>query len=497
MSKRSVSPRLGSLGTGAVTAASIAVQTGLAAVVGVIIGREFGRTAETDGFFAAYGVFIVLVLAATAIRVTVLPSLARAREVGRLAGELASYGLSLAVVALPLLVVALVASGAAARLLTWGGPDVAQDTAATALRWMVPAAVAQLYAGLVASALAAVDDYVSPAVGYALGSAVGLALILLRVDEDGIVAVAWGMALNGAVALAVPLVALTVHARRRGAPHRAARPSGASLGSRLVELARGVSLPLALQALYLICLPVARREGTGAVTSFSYAYLMGSAIVAVTASSLGLVTAVPLTRAGLSVGRTARHIVSSSWVAVVSIGAAAGVFALAGRQIVEALLGSGYRGEVGSELGRLVVSMSPWMVASVGVSLAFPLLFVEGRVWRLPLVALAAVALQAPLALAGQELAGLDGLAVALTVTTVLVLAVLLVELHAFEETARGLLLAALAVAALAVAAFALAGLVLEGPAAAAAGLALYVAALALVRPAGLRSSWRYLRALA
>ena len=60
--KRTDSTGLGSLATGAVTALALAVQTGLAAVVGVIIAREFGRGAETDGFFAAYGVFIVIVL---------------------------------------------------------------------------------------------------------------------------------------------------------------------------------------------------------------------------------------------------------------------------------------------------------------------------------------------------------------------------------------------------------------------------------------------------
>ena len=65
MSKRTAPAGLGSLATGAVTALSIAVQSGLAAVVGVIIARELGRTAETDGFFAAYGVFVVLALAAT------------------------------------------------------------------------------------------------------------------------------------------------------------------------------------------------------------------------------------------------------------------------------------------------------------------------------------------------------------------------------------------------------------------------------------------------
>ena len=100
------------------------MQTGLAAVVGVVIARKLGRTAETDGFFAAYGVFIVLALAATAVRVTVLPSLARAREAGRLSSETASYALAVGIVALPLLAVTVIAARPIAELLTGFGPAV-------------------------------------------------------------------------------------------------------------------------------------------------------------------------------------------------------------------------------------------------------------------------------------------------------------------------------------------------------------------------------------
>ena len=76
MAKPTVSGRFGSLGSGALTGAALAVQTGLAAVVGIVLAREFGRGAETDGFFAAYGVFIVIVLAAGAIRKLPLTALA-------------------------------------------------------------------------------------------------------------------------------------------------------------------------------------------------------------------------------------------------------------------------------------------------------------------------------------------------------------------------------------------------------------------------------------
>ena len=36
----------------------------------------------------------------------------------------------------------------------------------------------------------------------------------------------------------------------------------------------GLALPFALQAIYLVCLPLAAHEGVGSVTSFGYAYLL-------------------------------------------------------------------------------------------------------------------------------------------------------------------------------------------------------------------------------
>ena len=110
-------------------------------MVGVVIAHEFGRTDETDGFFAAYGVFIVLALAAQSIRISVLPSLARASDERRLASELGAFAVAIAAVAIPLVVVAEVAAVPIAGLLTGSGSMTAQDAAAYSLRWMVPAAV--------------------------------------------------------------------------------------------------------------------------------------------------------------------------------------------------------------------------------------------------------------------------------------------------------------------------------------------------------------------
>ena len=91
-----------------------------------------------------------------------LPTLARARDEQRLAGELVGYGLALLVVAVPLVLVAELGADLLAGLLTGDESEVAKDTASDALRWIVPAGVAQLYAAVAASGLAALDDYGRP-----------------------------------------------------------------------------------------------------------------------------------------------------------------------------------------------------------------------------------------------------------------------------------------------------------------------------------------------
>jgi O-antigen/teichoic acid export membrane protein len=445
------------------TALSLAAVSGIAAAVGVVVAREFGRGPETDGFFAAYAVFLVLSLIGTALRIVVLPALARADE---LEAETGAWAAALAVVAVPVLLLALVAREPLAHALGLDG--AASDAAADALPWMAVAGIAQVYAGLAASALAARDDYVTAAVGYAIGAVAGLALILWRLD-DGIVAVAWGVALNGAVSLAVPLVRVRL---RLGNP-----------GARLVALARGAALPLVLQALYLVCVRFAAGLGPGEVSDLSYAYLIASALVAVTASSLALVSSVPLTRADLD---AVRHVVSASWLSLVVVAAAAGVFALAGGDLVRLVLGDAY----GGDLGRLVVALAPWMAISVGASLAYPLVFVRGRPRGLLRLSLAALVVHPFVVWAGREAWGAVGIALALALTTALVLVALLASLGALRAF-EGLAVAVLTVTALGAAAFGIGAW--AGPLV---GLAVYAALLLLLRPPGLRSAWRYVRAL-
>jgi len=163
---------------------------------------------------------------------------------------------------------------------------------------------------------------------------------------------------------------------------------------------------------------------------------------------------------------------------------------------VRGILGEDYGATVGSELGRLVAILAPWAIASVGVSVAFPLVFVVERARALPLIAVVALLAQVPLALLGQSLGGLDGLELALAATTLGILVALLAVLDAVRVAARGLAIAALTVAVVALVAFVPPAFLFSRVGAALCGLLLYAALLAAIRPRGLRVAWRYLHQL-
>ncbi len=471
--------------SGVLTGVSTAAVSGAAGIAGAILSRKFGHGTTTDGFFAAYAIYLALLLVASSLRVVVLPGLARAHAAGTLERELGSWALSLAVPLVPAVALGVAAPHALAGLLTHS--PKARASAAELLPWLACAAAAQVYAGVAASALAALDDYSTAAFGFVTGAVAGVATIAALVGH-GVAAFGWGLAVNGAVSLGIPLAVLL---RRRAI----GRPGGGAV-RRLRALAEGVSLPFALQGLYLIGYRFASGLGTGKPTTFSYAYLIASLLVAVTATSVALISSAPLARGELTPERSARHIVSASWASLAIVAGAAGLFALAGERVARIALGSSYGGSTGAELGRLVAYFAPWMVASIALSVAFPLLFVRGRATWLPLLAVAALALHVLVEWGGRAWLGLAGIAAGMAVTTFAILAVLLLALGALRPTLRGLVGASAACGLPALILYGGARLFLGPVAAAAVGLALYAGALALWRPPGLVAAWAYLRRL-
>lgn len=477
--------RRSAVGSGILTGISTAAVSGSAAVAGAILSRKFGHGVKTDGFFAAYAVYVALILVANALRVVVLPGFARARRDGRLGPEVGTWAAALALPVVPAVVVAVAAPHFVAGLLT--GSSSSRHQAALLVPWLVPAAAAQIYAGIAASALAALDDYGTAALGFGVGAVAGVVAIVALVGH-GVQAFGWGIALNSAVSLGVPLAVLVARGGV-GLP-------GTGVALRLRRLAEGVALPFALQGLYLIGLRFASGLGAGRPTTFSYAYLIAALLVGVTASSLALVSSVPLARDELTPERAGRHVVAASWLSLVVVAAAAGVFALAGAHVARWALGSSYGGGTGSQLGRLVVYLAPWMVASVAVSVAFPLLFVRGTARYLPLLAVVVLGAHVLVEWAGRSAFGLAGIAAGMAVTTAATLVALLWPLGTLVQALRGLLVAALVCGGLAALAFSAPRAVLGAVPAAVIGLVLYAVVLATWRPPGLRTAWTYARTL-
>ena len=221
--------------------------------------------------------------------------------------------------------------------------------------------------------------------------------------------------------------------------------------------------------------------------------------MSVTATSLGVVSSVPLTRAALSPARASRHVISMSLVSFAAVAAAAGVFALVGDDIVHAALGPAYEGSAGSEIGRLIVLLGPWMATSIGVTITFPMIFVAGRERPLasPRRHFASLlhVVVASLAVSAFELAGA---ALALTISTGLVLVSLLLLLspQVLQAGARGLVLGAAVIGGLALVAFGAADAVLPAEPAAVVGAVAFCAMLVAARGLGLRQAWVYLRTL-
>ena len=482
--KPTAGARRSALRSGILTGISSLVLSGSAAIAAALVAQKFGRDAETDGFFAAYGVYVTLTLAAQALRLTAVPELTRTG--GEAAG---SYAVAVLVVGLPAVLGAAVLAEPIGHAITGDLPDRAADVAADALPWLVAGAVGQVLAAVAAAALAAQDRFVAAAVGFSAGGVAGLLTFVLLADEHGVVALAWGLALNALIALGVPLLAL-------GSELRGWRAT--AVGHRLLVLVEAAAVPVALQALYLLALRFAAELGVGAVTSLSYAYFFAAVLVAATATSLSVISTAELTRRGVVAEEAVEHVVHGAWLSLPLIAAAAGVFALAGDQIAEAVLGDAYSGDVATELARLVVVLAPWSLAAVGFSLAFPLLYVLERSRVLVPTAIGAVLLHIPLSLVLRGVWGLEGLAAALGMSTLGVLAALLLALsrHALVSAATSLARVGFVVGGIAAISFGGLALVADDALAAAAGLAVYTAALVAVRPRGLREAWGYVREL-
>jgi len=476
---------------GILTGLSFLTVSAASAAAAALLAYRFGRTAETDGFLAAYAVYLLLVIGAQSFRQFSNPELARAEEEGRLGPEVSAYAFSFLVVALPVCLAAATFREGLAGLLTVN-PEAAR-AAAPSLAWVIPAAFLQLFAALLASALAARDSYLVTAVGYAAGGLAGLIAFAVLAPFGGVVALAWGVMVNGALTVAV----LGAGFRLKGG----FAPGGKvalDVGRRLGILLNGSAMQLALQLFYLVSIRTAAGLGIGQATSFSYAYLLAAVLVTTTASSLALVSSTPLTRRGLTTDSAAQHVVHLAWFSLALIAAAVGSFFVGAGSFAGLVLGAAFAGAVGDQIGLVVLALAPWMIATVAFAILFPLLFVARRDRHLLPFGVIAVVFHVPVTLVLAHLLALPGIALAIALSTALTVGMMA---YLFDpglplRILAGLFPVVLVEGGLAAVCFGAAHLVNRGIAGAGVGLIAFAIALVALRPAGLRASVAYVRGL-
>ncbi|HEY5277964.1 MAG TPA: hypothetical protein VIK38_15765, partial [Coriobacteriia bacterium] len=136
--KSSVLRRPSALRSGLLTGLAQVVIAFAAAGAGALLAQKFGRTAETDGFLAGYGVYLVLVLAAQAFRMVVVPDLTRAAAEGRLGGESRAFAVAFLTLAVPVSALVAVFSHPLGDLVTGSLPPQSAHIAGRSLIVLVP-----------------------------------------------------------------------------------------------------------------------------------------------------------------------------------------------------------------------------------------------------------------------------------------------------------------------------------------------------------------------
>lgn len=240
------------------------------AILGVLIAAEFGSDARTDGFFFANSVYAIVLFVGQSLRTTSVAALVEnpRRNGPDLVGAIG--WLTLLAGAVFVLLGALVVPAATADL-----PEQARVTAQESLAILWPAAGVQLLGGLTAALLATRERYTIAASAYAIGSLVAVI---------GFVVLTPGLGIDGVpVALLVGVittfVVLAVGAARSGRLPLG-RPTRAGSLHRARQLLLGSAALVAAQLVVTSSVAFAAGVDEGAATTYSYAVMAVSALLA-------------------------------------------------------------------------------------------------------------------------------------------------------------------------------------------------------------------------
>ena len=469
---------------------------GLGAVLALVVLFAFGKTAKTDGLFTAYGVYGILLMLSQSLRTTIVARLVEAPSLWRAFDRYVGAVLVIVLIAAaPLLVL----GDPLAHVLTGSAEGDAHDAAQTALWLFAIAGSAQLLAGVGAAALGALDRFVAVSVAYlsaGVASVLGVAILAGSLDVAAVpVAIAAGSVLN-AILMARSLLAAGWR------PHAPLLRWATELGRRVWIIVSGAAPYAASQAMFVVSVALAARMGSGDATVYTYAFFAASFIVGASSGSVGIVLAAPLAQTwDRSPASLTPHLLT-----IVALGATLtvpvlGIAAIAGPDLAGVVFGSQLTTSDANALAGCFVALGGFVLAMLAITVPLLAAFALSRYQAVAGVAVATLVAHVGLSIAAATTDRLEMLAIAASVSTVLMLAGLLAVVYGSHAGTPLLAVVAeiarpAAVAAVAYGPAGYLGLVVSGRAAAIALAAVATAAYLGLLRALLPGQWELIRRL-
>ena len=423
---------------------------GLGGLAAIIVLLRFGKGADTDAVFAAYGVYGALLVMCLSLRTTVVARVVESSSEWAGFDRFLGAGLSL----LALAALMLLALGEPLADLITGslGPD-AQDTAQSTLAILWAAVAAQLVAALGSAVLGIRGSFGYPGVAYAAGGVTAIAVLLGLSGPIGILAMPTGIA-SGSVLTAVLLMGRLVGLGYR--PVAAQVWAGAAATRTAVLIVVASAAPVAVQLNYVVSAGSAASIGVGAVTLYTYAFFAAALVTGVTASAGSIVLAAPIAqtwdRRPESLEPHLRIVLRAGLLLIVPL---LGVGALMGDEVVEVILGSSLADGDPERIVETFLALGGLMVATMAMQIPLLAAYAEGRYMAVAGLSLAAAALHAGATVLAQSSDEVVLLGAATSVGSIAAMALVVVLVHGRQtpaalriigaETAVALLVAAAA----------------------------------------------------
>jgi len=382
---------------------SMAAASGLQALLYL---NSFGVNGRTDGFFVAFALYTIVGVFSQSIRMTSANLLIGERP--RLVT--AEYGVCLALIAVPILILTIPLADQFAHLLAPGLDAADRAVTADALPLLGLAAALQLWAAGAATLLAVRDRFNSIAAAYIFGAALGLVVYVAVAPLADELALGWSMLAMAAGTLTVMLLGL------RGArPESAAAAEPSFAPARLVRMSGLIlartAIYLVFNALYLVTLAFAGGYAEGDATVLSYAYLFASYLVAGTAFALGLSRIADMRRGVLGDWREmlTDTVPSGFRYSMLIVAPAMAALVVAGAPLIGELLPHSFDPADVETLRVFAALLAPWAVAALLVNLLLPALLALGHGRLVNALAPPLLALHIGLTALGGALLGSDG----------------------------------------------------------------------------------------